>query len=300
MPDPALVPFSKNQSKGSTARTLSRACRVALVIAFHAMSMLGRRFAGAAQRRVLRLPKWLWRDTSIEVTRLGLRLRLDLRDNVQRELYFTGWYERAYLLWLRRQLRENDTYLDIGAHIGIHALVMAKRLRELGGGMVIAFEPAPDTAELLRSGARRNGLSNVTVVDVALSDREGLAVLRSGTREFHDADAAVRSLHGSGAPTHEVRTKALDRWAERSRILGKMDVVKIDVEGSELAVLRGMEDSIDRHRPRVIGIEVHRDLLSEAGVAESEITEFLESRGYEYSSVYESGGKLIFQRVRDR
>jgi FkbM family methyltransferase len=268
------------------------------VLAFHALSMLGDKCAAAARYRVLRLPEWLWRDR-VEVTRLGLRLRLDLRDNVQRELYFTGWYERAYLLWLKRQLREGDTYVDIGAHIGIHALVMAKRLRELGGGSVIAFEPAPDTAEVLRAGARRNGLSNVTVVDIALDDQEGHAVLRSGARDFHQADAAVRSLHGSGAPIHQVRTAAFDAWAQRSGILGKMDVVKIDVEGSELSVLRGMANSIRRYRPRMIGLEIH-DLLAQAQVAESDITQFLQSHGYDYINVGDIGGKLIFQPLSGR
>jgi FkbM family methyltransferase len=278
-------------------RASSRVCRIPLLLAFHALSRLGDRCAAAARYRVLRLPEWLWRDR-VEVTRLGLRLRLDLRDNVQRELYFTGWYERAYLLWLKRQLREGDTYVDIGAHIGIHALAMAKRLRELGGGSVIAFEPARDTAEVLRAGARRNGLSNVTVVDIALDHQEGHVVLRSGTREFHKADAAVRSLHGSGAPIHQVRTAAFDAWAQRSGILRKVDVVKIDVEGSELSVLRGMANSIRRYRPRVIGLEIHHDLLAQARIAESDITQFFQSHGYGYINVGDIGGKLIFQPPR--
>jgi hypothetical protein len=112
------------------------------------------------------------------VRRLGLRLELDLRDNLQRALYATGTYEPALVRFLRDELRRGDVMVDVDAHIGVHALTAAARLRRLGGGAVVAFEPAHDSASKLRAAAARNRLQ-LTVVEVALGAEPGTADLRA-------------------------------------------------------------------------------------------------------------------------
>lgn len=83
--------------------------------------------AGHYARRLLR---FLWESYPLlRVCRLGLLFDLDLRDNVQRTLFFTGCYERRYLRNLRRLVRSGDVFVDIGAHIGIHALIIAHHLQ---------------------------------------------------------------------------------------------------------------------------------------------------------------------------
>jgi hypothetical protein len=81
-----------------------------------------------------RLPAAWWAASPVvRVRRLGLRFELDLRDNLQRALYATGTYEPALLRFLHRELRRGDVLVDVGAHIGVHALTAAARLRQLGG-----------------------------------------------------------------------------------------------------------------------------------------------------------------------
>ena len=93
-------------------------------------------------------PDWWTTHPRVAVRRHGLRLELDLRDNLQRTLYFTGTYEPGLLRALREELEPGDVYVDVGAHVGVHALSAARRIGELGGGRVIAFEPTPDSARI--------------------------------------------------------------------------------------------------------------------------------------------------------
>jgi Methyltransferase FkbM domain len=183
-----------------------------------------------------RLPARRWTTAPrVRVRRLGLRLELDLRDNLQRTLYATGTYEPALLRFLHDELRPGDVVLDAGAHIGVHALPAAARLRRLGAGTVIAFEPARDSAARLRAAAARNR-PDVTVVEAALGAEHGVE---------------------------------------------RLDLVKLDVEGAELAALKGMAGTLTRLRPRALVVEVKDRVLDRAGVDGDEVRDLLERLGYQ-------------------
>jgi FkbM family methyltransferase len=162
-----------------------------------------------------RLPDDWWMSPPVQVRRLGLRLELDLRDNLQRALYATGTYEPALVRFLRDELRRGDVMVDVGAHIGVHALTAAARLRRLGGGAVVAFEPAQDSASKLRATVARNRLQ-LTVVEVALGAEPGTADLRADPA-YDAADAGVRSLHGRGPRVQSVPVTTFDAWAGSDR-----------------------------------------------------------------------------------
>ncbi len=204
-----------------------------------------------------------WWSTAPRVTarRLGLRLHLDLRDNLQRTLYFTGTYEPGLLRLLEQELRAGDTVLDVGAHVGVHALTAARRLRELGGGRVIAFEPAPDSAAAVRAAAARNDLP-VEVVESGLGEADGEIELRCDPR-YPTHDAGVRSQFGDGDVVARAPVTTFDAWAQRAG-LDRLDVVKIDIEGAELLALRGMRATLRALRPRLLAIEV-KDVVMERG-----------------------------------
>jgi FkbM family methyltransferase len=175
-----------------------------------------------------RLPDGWWTASPlVRVRRLGLRLDLDRRDNLQQALYATGTYEPALVGFLHDELQRGDVIADVGAHTGVHALTAAARLRRLGGGAVVAFEPAHDTAARLRAAAARNRLE-VTVVEAALGAEPGTADLRADP-SYDAADAGVRSLHGRGTLVQTVRVITFDTWAAVAQ-LGRLDLVKLDVE----------------------------------------------------------------------
>ena len=227
---------------------------------------------------LVKLPAAWWSAAPrVRVRRLGLRLELDLRDNLSRTLYVTGTYEPGLLGLLRGALRRGDVLVDVGAHVGVHALTAAARLRRLGGGTVVAFEPARDSAATLRAAAARNRL-DVTVVECALGRGPGTAELRADPA-YGAADAGVRSLHGHGAAVQTVPVVAFDAWVRQAG-LDRLDVVKLDVEGAELDALAGMRDSLARLRPRLLSVEVKDSVLRRAGTDGAAVRRLLRDCGY--------------------
>jgi FkbM family methyltransferase len=223
-------------------------------------------------------PDWCAVAPRVRVRRLGLDLELDLRDNLQRTLYFTGTYEPGLLRALRGELEPGDVYVDVGAHVGVHALSAARRLRELaGGGRVVAFEPTPDSAAALRAAAVRNGLP-VEVVECALGEAEGEVELLGDPR-YSPHDAGVRSQFGTGEVVAGAPVTTFDAWAE-AHALQSLDVVKLDIEGAEILALGGMRESLKRLRPRLLAIEV-KDVVMERGPGdEAALHALLEECGY--------------------
>ncbi len=213
-------------------------------------------------------------------TVLGFDYDLDLADNAQRWLYRTGSYEQELTDLLVGELSQGDVYVDVGAHIGVHALVVARHLASLDG-QVVAFEPTPDSMGRLKRAAARAGLPNVTFVQSGLGSEPGEIVLRSDPR-FGRNDAGVRSVYGPGHRVGSFPVTTLDAWAEQTG-LERLDVVKIDVEGSEYQVLLGMTDTLRRLRPRLVVVEMEDRLLERAGVSEEQIDALLAELGYSRS-----------------
>jgi FkbM family methyltransferase len=196
----------------------------------------------------------------------------------RRTLYAIGTYGPALVRFLRRKLRQGDVVVDVGAHIGVHAPTAAARLRRLGGETVVAFEPARDSAAKLRAAEARNRL-DITVVETALGAEPGTAELLADPAYDH-ADAGVRSLHGSGTRVQVVTVTTFDAWAAEARV-GRLDLVKLDVEGAELEALRGMAESPRRLRPRALVVEVKQRILERADVDGDEVRELLWRLGCE-------------------
>ena len=218
-----------------------------------------------SQRTALYLSRHAPRDLgSVTMTYFGVEFVLDLRDNLQRDLYYLGRYERELLEFLLGEVRPADIFVDVGAHIGTFALPIARRLT--GTGRVIAFEPAADTAATLQQNADRNGIE-LTIVRSALGSNSRTDRLRHSTSSAYlPQDLGVRTLHGEGPVVAEVPVIPFDSWVADSGI-DRVDLVKIDVEGSECEVLEGMQASLEAFKPRLIVIEVVDSHLARSGAS---------------------------------
>jgi FkbM family methyltransferase len=223
-------------------------------------------------------PEWWAVEPRVRARRLGLDLELDLRDNLQRTLWFTGTYEPGLVRTLQDELRPGDVVVDVGAHVGVHALSAARRLRDLGGGgRVIAFEPTPDSAAAIRAAALRNGVP-VEVVQAALGESGGEVEILGDPR-YGAHDAGVRSQFGAGEVVARARVLTFDGWAE-DELLERLDVVKIDIEGAEILALRGMRTALKTLAPRLLAIEV-KDVVMERGPGdEASLHALLRECGY--------------------
>lgn len=223
------------------------------------------------------LPRYLASGASVRVRRMNVGFALNLDDNVQRTLFYTGWYERPFLDLLRLELRLHDVYIDVGAHVGIDAVMAANQLARLGGGQVIAFEPAPDTAGALRQTAARESL-NIDVVEAALGNQAGVVELRQDPH-FPSGDASVRSKFNHGPVVCRAPVVVFDEWAS-ARGLEHADIVKLDIEGAEHEALQGMERMLSVARPRVLVVEIRKERLHQGGHTGEDFDLLLESVGY--------------------
>ncbi|HEX2102098.1 MAG TPA: FkbM family methyltransferase [Solirubrobacteraceae bacterium] len=224
------------------------------------------------------LPEAWWTTAPrVSAHRLGLDLELDLRDNLQRTLYFTGTYEPGLVRLLDAELRRGDVVVDVGAHVGVHALGAARRLRALGGGRVVAFEPTSDSAGAVRAAAARNGLA-VEVVEAALGEEQGIVELFAGA-PYGAHDAGVRSQFGDGEPAGRAPVTTLDAWAAANG-LDRLDVVKLDIEGAEILALRGARATLTRLRPRLLAIEVKDVVMARGPGDEATLRALLDDCGY--------------------
>lgn len=176
--------------------------------------------------------------------------------------WITGKVEPEVQRALRRLVTPGSTFLDVGASIGFFTVLGARLVGS--AGRVVAFEPNAGASAAIRTNADLNGLANVAIVVSALSDRDGHGFLEGPT-------APTAGLVDEPTPAAvRVRTTSLDAFlAERPDLVP--DVVKIDVEGHEAPVLRGMIETLKTVRPVVI-VEMHGDrrflsILKAAGYA---------------------------------
>lgn len=176
----------------------------------------------------------------------GALLALDLGELLQRDM-FVGLFDRVELGIVDRCLSASGDFVDVGAHVGIYGTTACRALRP--GRRALLFEPNPVARRQLEHNLELNGVTVATVLPLAASDGPGSAVLHVPT----SPDAAWSSLLGGGfaegVPV-DVETSTVDREVERLGLAPS--VVKIDVEGHELAVLAGAAGTIERHRPVVI------------------------------------------------
>ncbi|HWE32760.1 MAG TPA: FkbM family methyltransferase [Solirubrobacteraceae bacterium] len=164
-----------------------------------------------------------------------------------------GNLETAVQEAMVRHLGDGGVFYDIGANLGFFALLGA-HLAGLQNGHVYAFEAAPDNAEAIRSNAALNGIANVTVIAKAVAGGSG----RGRLQVVDDQSWSKLENYGEHPYTEQVidvDLVAIDDLIAAGE-LRPPTVVKIDVEGAELAVLEGMSSTIDAYRPAII-CELH-------------------------------------------
>lgn len=163
----------------------------------------------------------------------------------------------------------DDVFWDVGANVGTHSCFVGQRTSE-----VVAVEPHADTADRLRENYRRNGV-DATVVDRALGDETGELELKIPDR-FEEELGVGTFTAAADADGTTVSTVPIVRGDElvESEGLPAPTVMKIDVEGAELDVLRGCENALEQCRvvvceihPRFVDPDAVRDLLREHGFA---------------------------------
>jgi FkbM family methyltransferase len=186
-------------------------------------------------------------------------------------------YEERFDKALLGAIRTGDVVWDIGANRGFYT---EKFLYKVGpGGYVVAFEPSPNNVNALETRFAQQ--SNVKIYPYALSEKPGSATFYANG----DGDGTTDSLieRSAGAVAYQVE---VHRGEEFFKIF-KPNVLKIDVEGFELEVVRGLGKVLESSTLRSVLIEVHFGILSSRGMpdAPAQLTAILTSAGLAVSWV---------------
>lgn len=162
-----------------------------------------------------------------------------------------------------------ETVVDLGAHIGAFACLAARRVGP--SGRVIACEPAPDTAALLKENLARNGFTWAEVRETAVGETEGSVELYVAEKAS-DNPAANTLRPITGRRPVKVRLTTLDKLAAEAG-LSRIDHLKIDIEGSELRALNGAARALAFTRRVLLEVHPHH-------VEPRMVLELLEARGF--------------------
>lgn len=183
----------------------------------------------------------------------GFRLRLDLRESLQRDFLF-GLYDRRELDLVREHLGDGD-FVDVGAHVGLYTVAAALH----GRGQVLAFEPNPSARAQLEGNVALNQRANVLVVPKAVGDAPGAALLHVPRTPDPSFSSLAPGRFAEGEPI-DIEVTTVDAEVDAAGL--RPSVVKIDVEGGELAVVEGMRRTLGRDRP-VLLVEVNEESARE-------------------------------------
>lgn len=176
-------------------------------------------------------------------------------------------------------LRPGDTVVDVGANIGTFTILAARKIGPQG--RLVCVEPEPENARLLAANISRNGLTWVSRVEAALDRAPGrLKLYRSGNPGMH-------SLLPRYSRSVEVAVQTLDEVTDRFG-LGKIDLLKIDVEGAELGAIAGGPKTLARSRQVIL--ETH-------AVDVQEVRSVLTAQGFEVKSAEETVGGITVYAV---
>jgi FkbM family methyltransferase len=207
----------------------------------------------------------------------GFRMKLDLQDPEQLKVYFYGHYHERYEAELvRRLLKDDDGFWDVGANVGYFTLVAATALANRG--QIVAFEPGENAFARLVENISLNAYDNIKTFQLAVSDREGEAVLHV-LGDIADSSASLYPAGPAQGIEEVCRTVSLDHF-RREEDLSPPDLIKLDVEGAELAVLQGARELMAATPPLLL-VEMEEKNLRAAGASREAIRQFLAGYGYQ-------------------
>lgn len=214
----------------------------------------------------------------------GSKVRLNLQLWPERRTYFSGSYYQEELERLYPQLlRPGDQYLDIGANIGMTALLASAIIGESGRGF--AFEPNPEMFERLKNHFKLNRVSNLELVPHALAEKETEATLYLPAEGNTGVGSLALAPEKAGR-RFQVRVVTGQSYLDRLDP-AKPTFLKIDVEGYEVHVLKGIRAALDWPEIAVLA-EVNQEMLARAGDSIEEMERLLAGHGLRpYRMVFE-------------
>ena len=183
-------------------------------------------------------------------------------------------HERGEVKFLESIAEEGMNVIDIGANIGISSVAIARKIGERG--KLYSFEPLPQYFDVLKKNISSNGLENVEVYELAVTDQVGRA-------PFYQKDLSSGIVFEEGAKKCEVPTTTIDRFLSEQNT-ERIDLINMDCEGSELLVLKGAKETLQKNKVKIF-CEIHHDFLKQLGQSVEDLVLYLQGFEFQVQSV---------------
>jgi FkbM family methyltransferase len=191
-------------------------------------------------------------------------------EGISQELAVYRVHEPLATYLVQKVLKPGMNVVDIGSNIGYYALLEARLVGDTG--KVIAIEPVAENSEQLSRNVQANGYHNICIHKVAIGDRNGIVPLyvskKSNWHSLHPVPSSTREI--------KVHVSTLDSLLALQG-LPTVDLVRMDLEGYEVAVLKGMEQTLENYSPRLL-LELHPHLIGTQATVD--FLRYLKARDY--------------------
>ena len=193
----------------------------------------------------------------------GSQMYVDFNDGgVSRQLYLHKKRERYSTDYMKEIVRERDTIIDIGANSGYYALLESQLANR---GEVYAIEPVPRNVQLLKKNIELNDYKNIQVFPFAIGGSGGMRKIY--LYDKGNLCSFKKNIQNNPAGKMDVLMMTLDNFVEKY-VSGDPALIRMDVEGYEYEIIKGMSDLLESNKPLILFIELHPFMMSKDNIKE--------------------------------
>jgi FkbM family methyltransferase len=231
----------------------------------------------------------------------NVRMRLNRRNTLSKLIYCEDfeWVERRFA---NDFLKPGDTYVDIGANVGLFTLIAASRVG--ASGRVVSFEPAAATFKGLLANVELNGFKQVSCNKLAVGAAQSemdMTVSLDGFDAWNSLTSSLsQPVEAKKIITEKVSCVTWDSFAQEHDLVGKVTMMKIDVEGWEAHVLEGARQTLSRPDAPLLQVEFTDDACAAAGATCQQLYQALLDLGYKMYTYNAVQKQLTGDAMRER
>lgn len=201
--------------------------------------------------------------------------------------------EEKEVLRTALQLTDSDTvFYDIGAHIGLFSCMIGSKIVD---GSVHSFEPNPLNCEKLHINGEENSISDHSVHQIALGDTKNEVVLEP-SESVVGSSGSVRQQPSSEDDGIEVKQRVGDKYV-KDKSIPSPDLIKIDVQGMETRVIKGLHETIEESEDLIIIVEAH-SYMDKYGDSKQDLLDLLNQLGFEVEAIGKRSQSITYKAVK--
>ena len=187
------------------------------------------------------------------------------------------FYEKEFTSLILRNLKEGDTFVDLGTNEGYFSVLASKKVGQ--SGRVYSIEPQSRLHSIFSKNINKNKCYNVSLIPFAVSDQEREIEITLSPSINTGSSTFVKQSRRKWWKRETVLATTLDKLF-MSKQIPEIDLIKIDIEGFELLALQGAKEMLQSKKIKKLLIEVHPEQLKNLGQSVGELEQLLNNHGY--------------------